>query len=79
MKISKKEKYMLLILIPLLIIFLYYNFVYIKQSETLKLKREEATQIEEKYNKIMVDIQNLEAKEEELNSLKIKANDKAKI
>ena len=79
MKISKKEKYMLLILIPSLIILLYYNFVYIKQRETLELKREEATQIEEKYNKIMADIQNLEEKEEELNSLKIKANDKSKI
>lgn len=79
MKISKREKYMLLILIPILIVILYYNFIYIKQSEALKVKREEATQIEEKYNKIMADIKNLEEKEEELNSLKNKVNDKSKI
>ena len=79
MKISKKEKYMLLVLISLLIIFLYHNFVYVKQSTILKAKKEEAMQIEEKYNKAMNDIQNLSLKEEELADLKNKVNDKAQI
>lgn len=79
MNMSKREKYMLLILIPILIVFLYYKFVYIKQSEALKVKREEALQVEEKYNKAMADIENLDLKEEELQDLKNKVNDKSKI
>ena len=79
MKISKREKYLLLILVPLLILFLYYKFIYTKQSAILRLRKEEKAQIEEKYKKAMADISNLESREEELINLKNKVNDKSKI
>lgn len=79
MKMSKREKYLLLILVPLLVVFLYYKFIYIKQKEILRVKKEEKAQIEEKYKQAMADIDNLEAKEEALKNLKNKVNDKSKI
>lgn len=77
MKISKREKFLLGILIALLIIFAYYQFIYTNQVEKLNKKREEKTQIEEKYNGVMKDIGNLDNIEEDLKALKVSISDKA--
>lgn len=77
MKISKRENFLLGILIALLIIFAYYQFIYTNQVEKLNKKREEKTQIEEKYNGVMKDIGNLDNIEEDLKALKVSISDKA--
>jgi type IV pilus assembly protein PilO len=78
MKISKRENFLLGILIALLIIFAYYQFIYTNQVEKLNQKREEKAQIEEKYNGVMSDIESLDKIEEDLKALKVSISDKSK-
>lgn len=78
MKISKREKVLLLILIPILITFLYYEFIYIKQSDVVKAKRSEKEKVELRYEEVMKNIRNLESKEEEVNTLKNNVTTKAR-
>lgn len=79
MKISKREKILLLILLPILITFLYYQFIYIKQSDALKAKRSEKKSAELRYEEVMKNIKSLDAKEEEVNTLKNTVTTKAGI
>ena len=79
MKISKREKTLLLILLPVLITFLYYQFIYIKQSDVVKAKRSEKEKVELRYEEVKRNIKNLEAKEEEVNTLKNNVATKARV
>ena len=79
MKISKREKKLLSILIPILIAFLYYQFIYIKQSEKVKVKRSEKEVVESRYEEVMKNIKNLQVKEEEVNTLKNTVTTKAEV
>lgn len=79
MKISKREKYLLGMLGTLIIVFAYYQFIYTKQVEKLNEKRAEKSNVEEQYNKVLNEIKSLEAKEEEVKTLKISAIEKSKI
>ena len=78
MKISKREKYLLGILGALIICFVYYKFIYINQVEKLEAKKEEARLTEEKYNKVMQDIGDLDGLEEKLKVLKVDIYEKSK-
>ena len=77
MNISKREKVLLLILLPVLITFLYYQFIYTKQSDSVKLKRSEKEEIQLRYDEVMKNIKSLESKEEEINKLKNNVTTKA--
>lgn len=79
MKISKREKILLLILLPILITFLYYQFIYTKQSDALKAKRSEKESTELRYEEVMKNIKSLDVKEEEVNTLKNNVTTKAGI
>lgn len=78
MKISKREKVLLLIVVPVLITFLYYQFIYIKQSDVVKAIRSEKEKVELRYEEVMKNIKNLESKEEEVNTLKNNVTTKAR-
>lgn len=78
MKISKREKFLLGILIALIIVFFYYQFIYTKQVKKLKQKRNEKAQVEERYNTIMRNIENLEKKESEVKALKLDVTEKSR-
>ncbi|ASW42295.1 hypothetical protein [Clostridium isatidis] len=70
MNISKREKYLIGIFLAVLICFVYYQFVYTKQVEKLKVVRAEKESVEERYNDVMKAIANLDAMEEEFKILK---------
>lgn len=70
MNISKREKYLIGILLTVLICFAYYQFIYLKQVEKVNNKKEEKNQIEARYNEVMNAIANLDSLEEELKILK---------
>lgn len=78
MNISKREKYLIGILLAVLICFVYYQFIYVKQVEKLNNKRAEKNQVEQRYNEVMVAIANLDSKEESLKILKATVLDKSK-
>ncbi|KLE17180.1 hypothetical protein [Clostridium sp. C8] len=78
MNISKREKYLIGILLAVLICFVYYQFIYVKQVEKLNNKRAEKNQVEQRYNEVMDAIANLDSKEENLKILKANVLDKSK-
>ncbi|WP_195266652.1 type 4a pilus biogenesis protein PilO [Clostridium sp. 1001275B_160808_H3] len=78
MNISKREKYLIGILLTVLICFVYYQFIYTKQVEKLATKRTEKNQIEQRYKDVMENISNLDSKEENLKILKSTVLDKSK-
>ncbi len=78
MKISKREKFLLGILGTLIIVFVYYQFIYVKQVKKLNTKRDEKSVIEEKYNTVMKEIESLGEKENQVKSLKISVTEKSK-
>lgn len=78
MNISKREKYLIGILLAVLICFVYYQFIYVNQVEKLNNKRAEKNQVEQRYNEVMAAIANLESKEESLKILKATVLDKSK-
>lgn len=78
MKISKREKFLVGILLALIITFVYYQFIYTKQVKILGEKRNEKAQVEEKYNTVMRDIKSIDAKESEVKTLKASINEKTK-
>lgn len=78
MNISKREKYLIGILLAVLICFVYYQFIYVNQVEKLNNKRAEKNQVEQRYNEVMAAIANLDSKEESLKILKATVLDKSK-
>lgn len=78
MNISKREKYLIGILLAVLVCFVYYQFIYVKQVEKLNNKRAEKNQVEQRYNEVMAAIANLDSKEESLKILKATVLDKSK-
>lgn len=78
MNISKREKYLIGILLTVLICFVYYQFIYKNQVEKLASKRTEKSQIEERYKDVMDNISKLDSKEENLKILKSTVLDKSK-
>lgn len=78
MNISKREKYLIGILLAVLICFVYYQFIYVNQVEKLNNKRAEKNQVEQRYNEVMDAIANLDSKEESLKILKATVLDKSK-
>lgn len=78
MNISKREKYLIGILLTVLICFVYYQFIYTKQVGKLATKRAEKNQVEQRYNDVMDNISKLDSKEENLKILKSTVLDKSK-
>lgn len=78
MKISKREKFLVGILLALIIMFVYYQFIYTKQVNKLNEKRNEKAQVEERYNTVMSHIEGLESKTSEVKSMKLSAIEKSK-
>lgn len=78
MNISKREKYLIGILIAILICFVYYQFIYKNQVEKLTFKRAEKNQVEQRYKEVMDNISDLYSKEEDLKILKSTILDKSK-
>ncbi|MDB1955072.1 hypothetical protein [Clostridium tertium] len=78
MNISKREKYLIGILLTVLICFVYYQFIYTKQVGKLATKRAEKNQVEQRYNDVMDNISKLDSKEENLKILKLTVLDKSK-
>lgn len=78
MNISKREKYLIGILLTVLICFVYYQFIYTKQVGKLTTKRTEKNQVEQRYEDVMENISNLDSKEENLKILKSTVLDKSK-
>lgn len=78
MNISKREKYLIGILLTVVICFIYYQFIYTKQVEKLVDKRSEKNEVEERYKEVMNAIANLDSKEENLKILKSTVLDKSK-
>lgn len=78
MNISKREKFLVGILLALIITFVYYQFIYTKQVKKLDEKRNEKAEVEEKYNAVMRDIKSIDAKESEVKTLKTSINEKTK-
>ena len=66
MKVSKKEKFLLGILLTILISVVYYQFIYTSQVENLNTKKQELVEIENKYNETMQVISNLENKKSQI-------------
>ena len=78
MNISKREKYLIGILLTVLICFVYYQFIYTKQVGKLATKRAEKNQVEQRYNDVMDNISKIDSKEENLKILKSTVLDKSK-
>lgn len=78
MNISKREKYLIGILLTVSICFVYYQFIYTKQVGKLATKRAEKNQVEQRYNDVMDNISKLDSKEENLKILKSTVLDKSK-
>lgn len=78
MNISKREKYLIGILLIVLICFVYYQFIYTKQVGKLATKRAEKNKVEQRYNDVMDNISKLDSKEENLKILKSTVLDKSK-
>ena len=78
MNISKREKYLIGILLTVLICFVYYQLIYTKQVGKLATKRAEKNQVEQRYNDVMDNISKLDSKEENLKILKLTVLDKSK-
>lgn len=78
MNISKREKYLIGILLTVLICFVYYQFIYTNQVRKLATKRAEKNQVEQRYNDVMDNISKLDSKEENLKILKSTVLDKSK-
>ncbi|SFD09174.1 pilus assembly protein PilO [Clostridium uliginosum] len=79
MKISKKEKIMLSILAIVLVGFIYYEFVYLKQTSKIVQKTDEKNTIEQKYNNTMNTIDALEKRKSDIKILKTKVNNKSAL
>ena len=78
MNISKREKYLIGVLLTVLICFFYYKFIYTKQAEKLASIRNEKNLVEQRYKDIMENISDLDSKEENLKILKSTVLDKSK-
>ena len=79
MNISKREKFMLGLLIAILISFGYYKIIYVKQVVKLKEVKIIRDNLEKKYKAAMDSIKNLALKEEEVKILKADTVAKAGI
>ncbi|GFZ32513.1 hypothetical protein CSC2_30390 [Clostridium zeae] len=78
MKISEREKYLLGILLAVLVVVGYYQFVYTKQVEKIAGLKTQRAAAETKYNTIMNTINSLDKKEADLKILNAKIIDKSK-
>lgn len=79
MNISKREKFLLGMLIAVLISFGYYKFLYVNQVARLEEVRVKRDELEDKYKSAMDSIKNLALKEEEVKVLKIDTTSKSRI
>ncbi|MDV4149366.1 hypothetical protein R0131_00800 [Clostridium sp. AL.422] len=78
MNISKREKFLIGILLTVLICFFYYQFIYTRQVKKLNDIRTEKNEIEKRYEDAMNNISDIDKKEEELKILKATILDKSK-
>lgn len=78
MNISKREKYLIGILLTVLICFVYYQFIYTKQVVKVTDKRVEKNEVEQRYKDVLENISKLDSKEENLKILKSTVLDKSK-
>ncbi|MGL4338362.1 MAG: GspMb/PilO family protein [Turicibacter sp.] len=67
MKISKKEKLLLVMLVALLLGVVYYQFIYTKQNEKIAGLEVERSEVQTRYNEIMETIQTLDQRQEKIN------------
>ena len=77
MKVSKKEKFLLGILLTILISVVYYQFIYTSQVENLNTKKQELVEIENKYNETMQVISNLENKKSQIKVINSNISEKS--
>ncbi|GKU26425.1 hypothetical protein CFOLD11_32520 [Clostridium folliculivorans] len=78
MKISEREKYLLGILLAVLVVVGYYEFVYTKQIKKIDGLKTQKIGVESKYNEIMSTINTMDSKKENLKILNAKIEDKSK-
>jgi len=77
MKISDKEKTMLCVLGSIVVGFLYYQFLYLSQSNEIEEKSKTESEIQQKYNTTMNTINSMESKKSDVKILKSKINDES--
>ncbi|QAA31165.1 hypothetical protein [Clostridium manihotivorum] len=78
MKISEREKYLLGILLAVLVVVGYYQFVYTKQVEKIDGLKTQRAASQSKYNEVMATINSLDSKKEQVKILNAKISDKSK-
>lgn len=79
MKVSKKEKFLLGILLTILISVVYYQFIYTSQVEKLNAKKQELEKIENEYHETMQVIANLENKKSQIKVINSNIAEKSSI
>lgn len=77
MKISNKEKIMLCILGSLIVGFVYYQFVYLSQTNEIEAKIKAESEIKQKYDNAMKTINSMEDKKSDVKILNAKINDES--
>ena len=78
MKMSSREKNLLMIVLTVAVGLLYYKFVYTPQSEKLEDKRTERNAIEQEYEADKQEIAQIDARKTSLTKLKVEADEAAK-
>lgn len=77
MKISNREKFLLGILLTLLVLVSYYNFVYKPQSNKVSVLKKERKEFEDKVNNLNLLVRNIPKKESDIKILNSKIQDKS--
>lgn len=78
MRMSSREKNLLMIVLTVAVGLLYYKFVYTPQSEKLKDKRTERNAIEQEYEADKQEIAQIDARKTSLTKLKVEADEATK-
>ena len=76
MQMTKREKLLLGVVSALLLMVLYYQFVYVKQVDSIEEKRVEKEQLESEYNRVIQIISDIDERESELKMLNSNILDK---
>jgi type IV pilus assembly protein PilO len=78
-KMSKREKVLLYILLIIVILFGYYNYVYLKQSTKVQALKEERQKLDTKLSTLNAQINSIQSRESDLKILNSKIQDKSKL
>jgi type IV pilus assembly protein PilO len=79
MQISKREKVLLFVLLVAVILFGYYNYVYLNQSAKVQTLKEEKQKLDTKLRTLNAHINSIQSRESDIKILNSKIQDKSKL